>query len=116
MENKTKYLNIRITEAEHKALHRIAKHYKCSIAEFLRKQINAEDLRLLEAEQGQERMFTRNANEQKDLINRAINIFSTISNVDTTALVKSNVTQKGKGKKRVITRRLAKMKKGDKEK
>lgn len=58
-QNKNKILNLRITESEYEAVHRLAKHYKRPIADLLRSYINKEDLKLLHNEQSQESLFEK---------------------------------------------------------
>ena len=53
-QNKNRILNLRITESEFEAVHRLSKHYKRPIADLLRSYINKEDLKLLHNEQSQE--------------------------------------------------------------
>jgi hypothetical protein len=58
-QNKNRILNLRITESEYDAVHRLAKHYKRPIADLLRSYINKEDLKLLHNEQSQESLFEK---------------------------------------------------------
>jgi hypothetical protein len=71
-QNKNKIINLRITESEYEAVHRLAKHYKRPIADLLRGYINAEDLKLLRNQQSQETIFKKSDFEMMKEANREL--------------------------------------------
>lgn len=108
-QNKNRVINLRVTEGEFEALHRLSKHYKLSIAEFLRSHINNEDLKLLHNEQSQERIFEKTESERMIELNRAflatVNLLSlSDSSIDTQRASKvhgkpAGIISKGRGNK-----------------
>lgn len=71
-QNKNRILNLRITESEFEAVHRLSKHYKRPIADLLRGYINAEDLKLLRNQQSQETIFKKSDFEMMKEANREL--------------------------------------------
>lgn len=71
-QNKNKIINLRITESEYEAVHRLAKHSKRPIADLLRGYINAEDLKLLRNQQSQETIFKKSDFEMMKEANREL--------------------------------------------
>ena len=71
-QNKNRIINIRITESEFEAVHRLSKHFKRSIADLLRSYINREDLKLLQNEQSQQTIFEKSEVEKMIEMNRVL--------------------------------------------
>lgn len=71
-QNKNRIINLRITESEFEAVHRLSKHFKCSIADLLRSYINKEDLKLLQNEQSQQTIFEKSEVEKMIEMNRVL--------------------------------------------
>lgn len=91
-QNKNRILNLRITESEYEAVHRLAKHYKRPIADLLRSYINKEDLKLLHNEQSQESLFEKSEAETILTMNRQLMAnFSLLTLAGTNKAVKKPV-------------------------
>ena len=91
-QNKNKIINLRITESEYDAVHRLAKHYKRPIADLLRSYINKEDLKLLHNEQSQETLFGKSEAETILTMNRQLMAnFSLLTLAGTNKAVKKPV-------------------------
>lgn len=71
-QNKNRIINLRITESEYEAVHRLSKHFKRSIADLLRSYINKEDLKLLQNEQSQQTIFEKSEVEKMIEMNRVL--------------------------------------------
>ncbi len=71
-QNKNRIINLRITESEFEAVHRLSKHFKRSIADLLRSYINKEDLKLLQNEQSQQTIFEKSDVEKMIEMNRVL--------------------------------------------
>ena len=91
-QNKNRILNLRITESEFEAVHRLSKHYKRPIADLLRSYINKEDLKLLHNEQSQETLFGKSEAETILTMNRQLMAnFSLLTLAGTNKAVKKPV-------------------------
>ena len=91
-QNKNRILNLRITESEFEAVHRLSKHYKRPIADLLRSYINKEDLKLLHNEQSQESLFEKSEAETILTMNRQLMAnFSLLTLAGTNKAVKKPV-------------------------
>ena len=77
--NKTHLLAVRISEAEHKSLLKVARHKKKSIPVLIREFISVEDLKLLHNEQSQETLFEISEKEKQGQIQRAITSLATLT-------------------------------------
>lgn len=77
--NKTYLLAVRISEDERKMLKRIAKQKKKTIPVLIREFISLEDLKLLNDEQSQERMFDMSDVERQSQIQRAVMSLATLT-------------------------------------
>lgn len=103
-QNKTHLLAVRISEAEHKSLLKVARHKKKSIPVLIREFISVEDLKLLHNEQSQETLFEISEREKQGQIQRAITSLATLTmgmNLkDLDKLDVVNVTKRGKNKRK----------------
>ena len=102
--NKTHLLAVRISEAEHKSLLKVARHKKKSIPVLIREFISVEDLKLLHNEQSQETLFEISLKEKQGQIQRAITSLATLTmgmnlkDLDKFDVV--NVTKRGRNKRK----------------
>ena len=102
--NKTHLWAVRISEAEHKSLLKVARHKKKSIPVLIREFISVEDLKLLHNEQSQETLFEISEREKQGQIQRAITSLATLTmgmnlkDLDKFDVV--NVTKRGRNKRK----------------
>ena len=116
--NKTHLLAVRISEAEHKSLLKVARHKKKSIPVLIREFISVEDLKLLHNEQSQETLFEISEREKQGQIQRAITSLATLTmgmNIKDFDKFDSNVVKINVAKKLQKNIEKSKRKKGIKQ-